>query len=119
MMRSFDSLAVRQLRSRPLRATLTAFGVVLGVGMVFGVLLLTGTIRHTFDDIVSSAFGETDLVVSPKTGLLPQATLDRVTATPGVRDGEIVREIAGGDPERVADALRELTLAPHPVGASG
>ena len=45
MLRSFDSLALRQLRTRPLRAALTAFGVVLGVGMVFGVLLLVGTIR--------------------------------------------------------------------------
>ena len=32
MLRSLDGLAVRQLRARPLRAALTAFGVVLGVG---------------------------------------------------------------------------------------
>ena len=49
MLRSFNSLALRQLRTRPLRSVLTAFGVVLGVGMVFGVLLLVGTIRATFD----------------------------------------------------------------------
>ena len=42
---------------------LTAFGVVLGVGMVFGVLLLVGTIRATFDDLIDSAWGETDLIV--------------------------------------------------------
>ena len=46
MLRSFDGLALRQLRTRPLRSVLTAFGIVLGVGMVFGVLLLVGTIRH-------------------------------------------------------------------------
>ena len=36
MLRSFNSIAFRQLRTRPLRSALTAFGVVLGVGMVFG-----------------------------------------------------------------------------------
>ena len=44
MLRSFHSLALRQLRTRPLRSALTTFGIVLGVGMVFGVLLLVGTI---------------------------------------------------------------------------
>ena len=51
MLRSFNSIALRQLRTRPLRSALTAFGVVLGVGMVFGVLLLIGTIRATFDEV--------------------------------------------------------------------
>ena len=63
MLRSFNSIAFRQLRTRPLRSALTAFGVVLGVGMVFGVLLLTGTIRATFDEVIDSAWGETDLIV--------------------------------------------------------
>jgi putative ABC transport system permease protein len=84
--RSFDGLALRQLRTRPLRALLTGFGVVLGVGMVFGVLLLVTTIRHTFDDLLDSAFGNTQLVVSPTAGTLSQSTLERVRSTPGVRD---------------------------------
>ena len=33
--------------------------------MVFGVLLLVGTIRATFDEVMDSAWGETDIVVSP------------------------------------------------------
>ena len=49
MLRSFDALALRQMRTRRLRVLLTGFGIVLGVGMVFGVRLLVGTIRHTFD----------------------------------------------------------------------
>jgi putative ABC transport system permease protein len=87
MLRSIDGLAARQLKTRPLRAALTAFGVVLGVGMVFGVLLLVGTIRHTFDDLVSSAWGKTDLIVSGEAnGILPESTVDRVRAVPGVSD---------------------------------
>src|SRR3954452_16859588 len=84
MLRSFDGLAFRQLRTRPLRAVLTAFGVVLGVGMVFGVLLLVGTIRSTFDTMLESAFGKQELVVNAKAGTLPQAALQKVKNTQGV-----------------------------------
>jgi putative ABC transport system permease protein len=88
VLRSFDGLAVRQLRTRRLRAVLTAFGIVLGVGMVFGVLLLVGTIRHTFDDLIDSAWGKADLVVMGEggTGVLPRSALETIRSTDGVRD---------------------------------
>ena len=87
MLRSFHSLAFRQLRTRPLRSALTTFGVVLGVGMVFGVLLLTGTIRATFDEVIDSAWGETDLIVMGQgSGTMPAAALDRIKDVEGVRD---------------------------------
>ncbi|HEY3189977.1 MAG TPA: FtsX-like permease family protein [Solirubrobacteraceae bacterium] len=85
MLASFDGLALRQLGTRRLRAALTAFGIVLGVGMVFAVLLLVGTIRHTFDDVINSAWGSTDLVAMPEAGgTLPQSAIDRVRSTKGV-----------------------------------
>jgi putative ABC transport system permease protein len=87
MLRSFNSIAFRQLRTRPLRSVLTGFGVVLGVGMVFGVLLLTGTIRATFDELISSAWGETDLIVMGEgNGTMPEHTLDDIKDVEGVRD---------------------------------
>jgi putative ABC transport system permease protein len=87
MLRSFHSLALRQLRTRPLRSALTAFGVVLGVGMVFGVLLLVGTIRATFDEVIDSAWGETDLIVMGEgSGTMPANTLDRIKGVEGVRE---------------------------------
>lgn len=87
MLRSFNSIAFRQLRSRPLRSALTAFGVVLGVGMVFGVLLLTGTIRATFDEVIDSAWGETDLVVMGEgMGTMAESTLDDIKHVEGVQD---------------------------------
>ena len=105
MLRSFHSIALRQLRARPLRSVLTAFGVVLGVGMVFGVLLLTGTIRATFDEVIDSAMGETDLVVSGEGyGTLPADAVDRVKGVEGVRDaagmvgGMFTRLDEDGDP---------------------
>jgi putative ABC transport system permease protein len=107
MLRSVDALAVRQLRTRPLRAALTGFGVVLGVGMVFGVLLLIGTIRHTFDDLIGSAWGKTDLVVvAAGNGTLPQSALDRARAVPGVR---AVAPMLGGE-------FRRLDARGHAIG---
>jgi putative ABC transport system permease protein len=87
VLRSFNSLALRQLRTRPLRSVLTTFGVVLGVGMVFGVLLLVGTIRATFDEVIGSAWGETDLVVMGEgNGTMAEETLDRIKEVEGVRE---------------------------------
>jgi putative ABC transport system permease protein len=88
MLTSFDGLAVRQLRTRRLRSVLTTFGIVLGVGMVFGVLTLTGTIRATFDDVISSAWGSKDLIVTPAGGggLLREGTVERARAVQGVKD---------------------------------
>jgi putative ABC transport system permease protein len=87
MLRSFNSIALRQLRTRPLRAGLTTFGIVLGVGMVFGVLLLVGTIRATFDEVIDSAWGQTDLIVMGEgNGTLPGSAVDDIKRIEGVHD---------------------------------
>jgi putative ABC transport system permease protein len=86
VIRSLDGLALRQLRTRRLRALLTTFGIVLGVGMVFGVLLLVGTIRGTFGDLINSAWGETDVVVMGAAGgVLPDDAVERAKAVEGVQ----------------------------------
>jgi putative ABC transport system permease protein len=105
MLRSLDGLALRQLRTRPLRALLTGMGVALGVGMVFGVLLLVATIRHTFDDLVSSAFGAQQVLVSPKAGTIPDGALERVRSMQGV-------ESAAG---MVGAAFTRLDDSGHPI----
>ena len=107
MLRTVNGIAVRQLRNRPLRARLTAFGVVLGVGMVFGVLLLLGTIRHTFDDLIGSAWGKTDLIVSgTANGILPESALTTARAMPGVRDAG---PMVGGDFTRLDPSGKAVT----------
>ncbi len=86
MLRSLDRMALRQMRSRKLRSALTALGVVLGVGMVFGVLLLVGTIRNTFDELIDSAWGTSDFVVTAEAGeQIPSTALQDIRSTPGVR----------------------------------
>jgi putative ABC transport system permease protein len=85
--RSFGSLALRQVRARRLRSLLTAAGIVLGVGMILGVLLLTVTIHRTFTDLFDSVYGRTDLVVSGVGGdSVPSRTLARVRDTPEVSE---------------------------------
>jgi putative ABC transport system permease protein len=88
-MRSFGSLAFRQIRARRLRSLLTASGIVLGVGMILGVLLLAVTIHRTFNDLYDSVYGRTDLIVSGAgsqggSNSLRHSTLATVRRTPGV-----------------------------------
>jgi putative ABC transport system permease protein len=84
---TLTGLSLRSLWARPLRSLLTAGAVVLGVGMMFGVLLLVGTIHSTFTQLYDSIYGRTDVVVSGKQseGSLPQSMIVRVRAVPGVK----------------------------------
>jgi putative ABC transport system permease protein len=84
---SLTGLSLRSLRARRLRSLLTAGAIVLGVGMVFGVLLLVGTIHSTFSQLYDSIYGKTDVVVSGQqsAGSLPSSTVERVRAVPGVK----------------------------------
>jgi putative ABC transport system permease protein len=54
--------------------------------MVFGVLLLVGTIHSTFGRLYDSIYGRTDIVVSGQqsVGALPGPTIDRVRAVRGM-----------------------------------
>jgi len=88
-LRSFYSIALKQVRARRLRALLTAAGIVLGVGMIFGVLTLSGTISRTFTDLFDSVYGRADLVVSgSESTSLPRRTLHEVRMTPGVAEAQ-------------------------------
>jgi putative ABC transport system permease protein len=87
--RSFGSLAFRQVRARRMRALLTAAGIVLGVGMIVGVLVLAATIQRTFTDLFDSVYGQTDLVVSGTDQTsLPGSTLRKVRGTREVEGAE-------------------------------
>ena len=59
-------VALKGLLGRKVRAILTALSIVLGVAMVSGSFVLTDTISKAFDSIFSSAYDNTDAVVSGK-----------------------------------------------------
>ncbi|MBJ7348669.1 MAG: FtsX-like permease family protein, partial [Thermoleophilaceae bacterium] len=87
-MKRFNSLAWRNIRSRPTRAGLNAIGIILGVGLIFAVTALSSNLVKTFDDLFDSLYGDTDLIVSTEngTGIVPDKTYEKIVATDGVDD---------------------------------
>ncbi|WP_028064168.1 ABC transporter permease [Solirubrobacter soli] len=131
---SLTGISLRSLRARPLRSVLTAGAIMLGVGMVFGVLLLVGTIHSTFDRLYDSIYGKTDIVVSgdQSIGSLQGGVIDRIRAVRGVDAASgtvfsVFRTVdAGGDVRRgqmdqvfvsgVDYAQPDMTSAEHVAG---
>jgi putative ABC transport system permease protein len=60
------TVALKGLLGRKLRATLTAFAIVLGVAMISGAFVLTDTLGKSFDGIYSESYKDADAVVSGK-----------------------------------------------------
>jgi len=63
------TVALRGLLGRKLRATLTAFAIVLGVAMVSGSFVLTDTIQKSFDGSYGDTYKNADVVVSSKSAI--------------------------------------------------
>jgi putative ABC transport system permease protein len=84
-MDSLTGLAFRSLLARPLRATLTALGVALGVGVLFAGLATNAGIEASAQRTVQDLVGLSDLRVSAfgEAGLGPE-TVAAIEATPGV-----------------------------------
>jgi putative ABC transport system permease protein len=118
-------VALRGLAGRKLRASLSAFAIILGVAMVSGTFVLTDTMNGAFDSIISQSYKNADVVVSGKTAFdtdtngnavqppsFPEAVLAKIKALPDVnaaagsltddktklvgRDGKVVAK--GGAP---------------------
>jgi putative ABC transport system permease protein len=82
----FAGIGARSLRARPLRSVLTTAGIVLGVGMAFGVLILVTTIHSSFTNLFDAIYGNTSVIVSGKNmvGSVPEKTLQKVQRVEGV-----------------------------------
>jgi putative ABC transport system permease protein len=89
-------VALKGLLGRKLRATLTAFAIVLGVAMISGAFVLTDTLGKSFDGIFDESYKSTDAVISSKVAVKTQdgeteapafsaAVLSDVDDLPGVR----------------------------------
>ncbi len=85
-LRRFSSLSFRNLGSRPQRTVLTTIGIVLGVGIVFGVLTLSNTMSSTFKELFTQAYGAADLTITAAggSGTFARDTVPEIRATPGV-----------------------------------
>ena len=82
---SLNRLAVRSLRARPLRATLSILGVALGVAVLFAGLATNAGIEASVRSTVHDLVGRADLRVAAfgETGLSPE-TVAAIAGTPGV-----------------------------------
>ena len=112
-------VALRGLAGRKLRATLTAFAIILGVAMVSGTYVLTDTIDKAFDNIFSETYANTDAVVSGKaadisfqgesaeTPPVDATLLEKVRALPDVEAATgIVVDDTNTSPEPANDITR-------------
>jgi len=90
---------LRSITSRKARLAMTGLAVVLGVAFMAGTLILTDTVRKTFDDLFAEVYAGTDAVVrssevisSPfgpdQRGPVPASVLEVVEATDGVAAAE-------------------------------
>jgi putative ABC transport system permease protein len=94
-LRRFSGIGPRNLRARAQRTLLTAVGIVLGVGIVFGVITLSDTMSSTFTDLYSRAFGAADITVT-------------AAGDSGTFDERVVEEVRGY--EGVESAAPRLSL---------
>jgi len=88
--------ALRGMLGRKLRTALTAFAIVLGVGMVSGSFVLTDTIQKTFDSAYSDSYKNADAVVTSRDAITsldsgpPPAFSDNV-----LRDVKALPDVSG------------------------
>jgi putative ABC transport system permease protein len=85
-LRRFSGISLRNLRARAQRTLLTAIGIVLGVGIVFGVITLSDTMSSTFTDLYSRAFGAADITVTAAggSGTFDDRVVEKVRGYEGV-----------------------------------
>ena len=85
-LRRFSGLSVRNLRARAQRTLLTAIGIVLGVGIVFGVITLSDTMASTFRELFTRAYGAAELTVTAvgDSGTFDEGVLERIRGYEGV-----------------------------------
>jgi putative ABC transport system permease protein len=99
------ALSWRSVRARKGRAALSGLGIVLGVALFFSVLSLSNTIVNTFENLFSSVYGETDLVVTGGAnaqGTLAEPLLTKIQRIDGVSAavpsvGSTMTRVAPGD----------------------
>ncbi|HET7146628.1 MAG TPA: FtsX-like permease family protein [Gaiellaceae bacterium] len=96
-------VALKGLAGRKVRAFLTALAIVLGVAMVSGSFVLTDTISKAFTSIFTSAYDNTDAVVSGKK-LVDYSSSGNATVSSALLD----KVRAQGDVAAAAGSLADL-----------
>jgi putative ABC transport system permease protein len=95
-----SSLTIKSIRANKARFFLTSIAIVLGVAFMAGTLVLTDTIKKSYDDVATNVYKDTDAVVrsdrhiqgnndaAEVRGTVDARVLDTVRATDGVATAE-------------------------------
>ena len=84
-MRFQVALATKYMRGRKLRTFLTTLAIIIGVMMIFGMGILLPTMADAFNKSLLAASGQTDVMITHKTGETFSATvLNRIKGLEGV-----------------------------------
>ena len=122
-------VTLRGLRARKLRTLLTALSIVLGVAMITGSSVLGATMKQAFDVVFSSAYEQTDVVVSGKQVVdwsessaptLPTTMLDEIRAVPGVAQAAgAIFDFSGNSPYAIVIAPNGKKISGDPSFVMG
>jgi putative ABC transport system permease protein len=93
------SLTIKSIKANKVRFLLTGVAVMLGVAFMAGTLVLTDTIKQSYDNVAGNIYKSTDAVVRSANsvkdqdgkeirGTIDAATLTAVRKTPGVKAAE-------------------------------
>ena len=96
-------LTIRTILSHKRRMISTVLSIVLGIAFLAGTFVFTDSIKRTFDDLFSSVYANTDVVVRSSQevetqagttrGRIPDSTLELVAGVPGV--AEVMGSVTG------------------------
>jgi putative ABC transport system permease protein len=123
-------VTLKGLLGRKLRTALTAIAIVLGVAMVSGTFVLTDSVQKAFDTIFTSAYEDTDAVVTgtkvlewSQTGraIVAPEVLEQVRALPEVESaaGTIVDLSGDGNQAQLIDREGEPIIGANPTFGLG
>jgi putative ABC transport system permease protein len=126
-------VALKGIRMRKLRSSLTALAVVLGVALVSGTYVLTDSIEKAFGTILASSYERTDAVVTrpdphstasdpgAAENALSGALLERIRALPEVAQaaGTLIDLTGGADPAKLVGEDGEPIETRGPTYAFG
>src|SRR4051794_7854490 len=119
-----SSLTIKSIRANKARFFLTSIAIVLGVAFMAGTLVLTDTIKKSYDDVAANVYKSADAVVrsgrhvdagdqGDQRGTVDAATLDRIRSVPGVQTAEPqqlgVAVVVGHDGD-LLDASRDRAI---------
>ena len=118
------ALVLNSIRANKTRFFLTGVAVMLGVAFMTGTLVLTDTIKQSYDDVAANVYKSADAVVrsgrhidggdkGDDRGTVSAATLDRIRSVPGVQQAEAqqlgIAMVVGHDGD-LLDANRERAI---------